>query len=146
MVLELLMVSCVLMEFGTLAKTEDRNWSFLLLLHDSCHCAPFSVLESDFRSPLHTAGLCQTVICSSMKDEYFWSYSAAAVVWSSQYYCILPLRLHEAGHTCSNPLMLVSAILRNNTIVSYQKTYSSPPLMALIRIRGLGQKPILLRI
>ena len=65
------MVFCNLMGFGTLAKTEDRNWSFLLLLHDSCHYAPFSVLESDFRSPLHTAGLCQTVIFPSMKDEYF---------------------------------------------------------------------------
>ena len=69
--LEVLMVFCVLMGFGTLAKTADRNWSFLLLLHHPCHCAPFSVLESDFKSPLHTAGLCQTVICPSMKDEYF---------------------------------------------------------------------------
>ena len=51
MVLEVLMVFCVLMGFGALAA--DRNWSFLLLLHDPCHHAPLFVeylLESDFRS------------------------------------------------------------------------------------------------
>ena len=54
MVLEVLMVFCDLMGFGALAKqTADRNWSFLLLLHDPCHRAPLFVeclLESDFRS------------------------------------------------------------------------------------------------
>ena len=54
MVLEVLMVFYALMGFGALAEqTADRNWSFLLLLHDPCHHAPSFVeylLESDFRS------------------------------------------------------------------------------------------------
>ena len=40
----------VLMRFGTLAVQEaNRNWSFLLLLHDPCHRAPLYQLKANFR-------------------------------------------------------------------------------------------------
>ena len=39
------MVLSVLMGFGALAEqAADRNWSFLLLLHDPCHRAPLSAM------------------------------------------------------------------------------------------------------
>ena len=60
------------MGFGALAgQAADRNWSFLLLLHDPCHRAPIYLLEADIRSLLHTAGLRYTVTCPFLKDEYF---------------------------------------------------------------------------
>ena len=60
------------MGFGALVgQAADRNWSFLLLLHDPCHRAPLYLLEGDYRSLPHTAGPCLTVTCPSLKDEYF---------------------------------------------------------------------------
>ena len=59
------------MGFGALAGRRLIGIGlFLLLLHGPCHRAPLYLLEADFRSLLHTAGLRYTVTCP-LKDTYF---------------------------------------------------------------------------